>query len=426
MMKTVLVAFAALLGVIASPAGGVAWAASPGGAPAHLASTALNLGVETVAAGETLDSLDLAMGQAVVDGTVTGSVTVGLGQAVVGPGGTIAGDLSVGTGEATVSGRVGGVVRVALGSVEIAPAADAGSVAVSGRGRVVVYGTVRGNIDVNYGEVVLAAGSSVQGAIHVVTGRVTREGGQVAGGVTVDREVSEAELSDALGSAGSFGTPSIHVGPLAIRFGPDGEILWSVPSIIAGPASARSHGGSWVWWSFVGRLSWGFAMATALFLVGLLAMVLFPRAEAGMVRGVLERPWRSLATGFLTLVLALPAFILLLVSIVGIPLAVLLPFALVALFFTGEAVVFHTLGQLMRQRFWPGKAWHALAELAAGAVLAFLLLQIPILGGLAAFVAAVIGAGALLLTRFGTWRPWFRSNGSSQPPAPEGGPGPTG
>lgn len=419
---------ACLLALALWPAEAAADPAGAGSATADTASGTVNMGLATVPAGETRDSLNLGMGQAVIDGTVTGDATVNLGQAVVGPAGIVAGRLTVNTGAAVVNGRVGGSVTVSVGRAEIAPAADVGSVTISGRGRVLVNGTVEGNVDVAYGEVVLGAGSSVRGAVHVGEGRVVRNGGEVTGGVTVDRELSEAELGDALGDMGSSGRTYFLLGPLRIYVGPDGQVAWSTdrsPDGMMWPMHPAR--GDWAVWSLVGRLSWGLAMATALFLVGLLTVVLFPRAESGMVRGVLERPWRSLLAGFLTLVLALPAFLLLIVSIVGIPLAILLPFALVALFFTGEAVVFHALGQLMRERFWPDHTWHVLAELAAGAALAFLLVQVPILGALAAFLAAVVGAGALLLTRFGSWRPWFRGpgNGPSRPPAPDGEPRPT-
>ncbi|MBK8231622.1 MAG: hypothetical protein IT349_16085 [Candidatus Eisenbacteria bacterium] len=141
--------------------------------------------------------------------------------------------------------------------------------------------------------------------------------------------------------------------------------------------------------------------------------------------------WSSLGVGFGLFLLSGPAILLLVVTVIGIPVAVLLPFALLLLFATGFVIVASQLGQRV-VGFDGDTLGHRVKGLFAGLVLfAALLLMgdllrrlpgpLPAIGlfvklftGAAIGTVALAGAGAIVLTRFGA-RP-------AVPPVPALGP----
>jgi hypothetical protein len=162
-------------------------------------------------------------------------------------------------------------------------------------------------------------------------------------------------------------------------------------------------------------------------LVLLLALIIVVAAQLPVDRIARKAGDDALLSGFVGLlfqVLVVPLTVLVVVvlaiSIIGIPLLVLVPFALLALFF---GVLLGFVGVARRVGEWIAPAKGALVGtavgvviIAAGTILARLVWLLPAPVGAIAFIVAVagffmeyvawtVGIGAMLLTRFGTRGP---------------------
>ncbi len=105
----------------------------------------------------------------------------------------------------------------------------------------------------------------------------------------------------------------------------------------------------------------------------------------------------------MTLLVALPLTLLLVVLIVTIPAAVLVPIALAAAWTLGWIALGWFFGEKILDAL---KAQESLRvpviAVAVGTLLLALLSAVPLIGGLFGLVVGLVGLGAVVLTRFGT------------------------
>jgi hypothetical protein len=158
--------------------------------------------------------------------------------------------------------------------------------------------------------------------------------------------------------------------------------------------------------SWVGSVLWfiGVFVAATLFLL------VFPGFATRAADAIGREPWRVLGLGLAVLVCVPFLAVILLITIIGIPLALLAIPLYVLLLFLGwvTAALFVAHRGLAAMR--PGRevtlGWRLFALLVALVVLS-MLRQLPFLGGLIGLVALVAGIGALV------WAAWSRR----EPPA---------
>jgi hypothetical protein len=269
--------------------------------------------------------------------------------------------------------------------------------------------TVLGHVD---DDVVAVGGSVHLGPKAVVLGDVTTIGGRVdqAPGSTISGRVNEVR----------FGPPHFDFHPRSV-FGPFGG--WNMFS---------------GWFRLVGTV-------LRLGIVLLLAMLILLIAERPVERigdRASREPWLSGFTGLLAQLLFVPVLVLtvvvLAVSIIGIPLLVLVPFAVLALLL---AVLVGFAGVALRIGRWAvGGERPPFVALAVGVVLVaavgllargLALLPLPLwpltwmlslAGFFVEYLVWTVGLGAALLTRFGTRG--LPYSASYPPPIPTAG-GPT-
>lgn len=175
-------------------------------------------------------------------------------------------------------------------------------------------------------------------------------------------------------------------GPYAPEISPEARILGKVHF---NQVAARSQW-SWLWW-------WVFS-ATTLLVLGLAALLFSPSWASHVAETIRLRPGASALTGLLGVLLVPVLFGLLLVTVIGIPLAIVL-FALylVALLLSGVFVAYHVgtwlLDALHRQH---ASRW---LRMVAGVFLVSLLVSLPWIGGIAQLIVLLLGFGALVLER---------------------------
>jgi cytoskeletal protein CcmA (bactofilin family) len=306
------------------------------------------------------------------------------------------GDLVAAGGELRLSAPVGGDVLAAGGSLTIEGNLAEDLYAAGGEVR--FDGTLAGNARVAGGSVSIGRSARIEGNTSLAGGRVAVQGAlggylHAAGGrVLIDGPV-QGNVEVAAGS--------LEVGPQA-RI--DGALRYRTRAPLRMDPAAEVRGG-------VERLPFEayderaarFAVGAA-FGVWLLGLMLLAALLAGLLPGPTGRVaqaarqrfgW-SLLSGFLALVAVPPAIVILLVTVIGIPLALLAVLLYLALILAGYVGAGIALGNAVLRR-WQG-GWRRALAAALGVLVVSLLALVPWLGALVVFVALITGMGAILVS----------------------------
>jgi len=158
-----------------------------------------------------------------------------------------------------------------------------------------------------------------------------------------------------------------------------------------------------------------FTLALAIVVVAIL-----PEQTRVLANTIDQQPLPSLGYGILATILIPVLFVILaLLIIVG---WILIPFAAIAValsYFYGYVGVARWLGDRIM-----GTARAAnqspIVVVLVGALILGVIGLIPILGGLVQFIAAVTGLGAVLISKYGTGKPWRRQQAPQAPPSERG------
>ena len=244
---------------------------------------------------------------------------------------------------------------VSFGSSVHVPAGQVVRDAVAFGGDAVVAGTVRGDATAFGGSVILEPSAEV-------TGDATSFGGSV-----IDRRVTSASPPPSAAPATPAAAhPARGDGPL------DGLVSWVKDTA----RSAMAH--------------------VMLFLLGLL-MISVSRERLGALQATMikDAP-KTVGWGLLGYVAAAVATILLALTVVGIPVAVLVALALPVATYVGLAAAATVIGAALPIERLQGRE---VAQLAAGVAVLFAASLVPVAGGIAVAIAACLGFGAVLRTR---------------------------
>jgi len=162
------------------------------------------------------------------------------------------------------------------------------------------------------------------------------------------------------------------------------------------PAQSKAHQAGINWWA---QLIW-FAAGVMLWFV---LSLIFPRLWGSLSQNINRTPWLTLGWGFLLLLLAPLAVLLLLVTIIGIPLAMLLAMAYTLLLYAGKIIAGDAISRLLAGRLhWEGWMYNIFAFKISFAVL-ILLTKIPVLGFFINVVVVCLALGAVFLAIY-HWR----------------------
>jgi hypothetical protein len=138
------------------------------------------------------------------------------------------------------------------------------------------------------------------------------------------------------------------------------------------------------------------AVYLLLFVIGLIFLGAAPERLGALQRIIVREPFRVVATGLLTVAGAIVGCIVLAITIIGIPLAVVLGLATFVVGYVGLVAAASVIGAVLPI---PSLKDRRVLQLAAGLAILFVASLLP-WGTLFAFMAACIGLGAIVLTRF--------------------------
>jgi hypothetical protein len=260
-----------------------------------------------------------------------------------------------------------------------------------------------GNVVVRAGEVVDSV--VTMGGSALIEGEVLRDVVTMGGGVHVKRGgVVHGEVV-AMGGAvqiddGARVSSRVEFGPskrgfLVPRAGGDDEDEADARDDDASGAASAAAAGLAEW---LGELFASASRHALLFLFGLLLLGLAPARLDAVTRAVAAAPARAIATGMLSVLAAGVLGVVLVITIVGIPGAVVLALGCALGVYGGLVAVAAVIGKVLPIRALEGRP---ITQLAVGVLALFVASSVPIVGALAAFAAACIGLGAVVVTHAG-------------------------
>jgi cytoskeletal protein CcmA (bactofilin family) len=342
----------------------------------------------------------------IVRGTLTDNVYVAGGTVdvladlerdLVGAGGTInirqlvKGDVTVAGGSVTLTGRVGDDVRAAGGTITIGGPVGGEVVAAGGTVTLTPEARVEGRAWLSGGRVVIA-------------GRIARELKVAAASVSVageiDGDVRIAARTIEILPAARIKGDLVYTSGKPARIDPGAQIQGRVTytkSVLAQRAGR------------IGLVVFALlriALLVDVIVCGAILLLLFPGFAVSAARTIRSDPWKSLGLGFLVLIVTPIVGIMLVVTIIGIPIGLALGALYMLAMLLGYLTAAVFLGELGARLVGRGPelptGGRVLSLVLALVVLALVRL-IPVLGGIVALLAVVIGLGAVSHHAFLRW-----------------------
>jgi len=332
----------------------------------------------------------------------------------------VEGDAILAGGHVEIASQVQGDLVVAGGEVSVG--GSVGDDLYAAGGEVSVDAIVSGNARVAGGEVEIGPATTFEGGASITGGRVDFDGSvaeylQATGG--------EVRLNGTVGGDAVVRSGKLHIAPgtridgkLVYR-GPDEPVVPKGATIAGGVEFHETHAHGWADRDTHVVVDAGRAFGSMLWFVGVFAVAalftaLFPAFSTQAATLIGRDPWIALGLGLAVLVCMPFVAVVLLITIIGIPLALLLAPVYLLLMFLGWVTAALFLGQKLLEYVRPGRAvgvgGRILALLVALTVL-WLLRRIPYAGPLIGLAALSAGIGALV------WQVWSRRERAAAAPA---------
>ncbi|WP_251330446.1 bactofilin family protein [Haloplanus pelagicus] len=298
-------------------------------------------GTVVVGADETVGDVEAVAGTIVIRGTVTGDVAGTAGTIHVTESGRVGGSVEAAAGTVRIDGTVDGSVNVGAGSLDVTETARIGGDLDAGAGYASIDGRIGGDVSVGAETVVLGPNARVAGDFEYDAETLTRDPGATVGGAVVEN--------------GTRGSASGGSGVL-------GSVVGAVYELLAN------------------------------LLLGVILLLAFPDFSAGVASRVGAAPLRTGGAGLLTLVGVPLVLLLVAVTLVGLPLAVVGAVAFAGLVWAGLVYGQYAVGVRMLSAVGREHRWLALVVGVGGVAV---LGAVPVLGGLLELGVLLLGLGAL-------------------------------
>jgi len=317
----------------------------------------------TLGSGETIqDDVYATAGMVTVSSNIGGDLTVAGGTIRVD--GNVTQDVLAAGGQVTLNGNVGDDVRMAGGTLQINGAVGGDLLVAGGNVEIGENAVIKGQVFVGGGSVVIAGHT---GAIKAAPGSLELTKTAVVNGDLNYRSSQAAVIDSAARVTG-------HVNFNQIQ------------------ARHRANYAAVGMASFFSLLLWlsGFILAG-------LFMLLAPSKTEKLVKNWRSEFWTNLLTGFLFMVAAPVAAVILMITVIGLPLGIGLLILIPILIFIGKLVTIFVLG-CWAQKLWNKETPDRPTWLAAfvGSIILMFLGIIPLLGWLAIAVVGLTSLGALI------------------------------
>ena len=302
-----------------------------------------------------------------IEGTIKGDLIVAAGVANIK--GTVEGDIIAAGGDISISGSVGGDVRVFAGTV-------------------VIDSVIGGNVTAMSGKLVLGddaeIGHSVSGFTGLYEGNgavvknVTLAAGEVSINGPVGRNV-QAHIDQQgrllLLSNARIGGDVYYSAKNKIESVPGAEVAGIITKISTGPGGPKDFPAQELLFFFK------FVTFLAAVVVGLLFINLFPKATKEVADGMIAEPLKMVLFGFAYFFLIPLILILVMMTIIGIPLAILLFMLYFGLLYLSKIFAALAIGLMITNKTATGEV-SLFFPLIFGILILYIVVSIPLIGWL--------------------------------------------
>jgi hypothetical protein len=257
--------------------------------------------------------------------------------------------------------------------------------------------TIAGNVVIFDGNAIVRG--EIEGNLVVISGNANLSG-KVGGDMVV------------IGGNTKLASTAVVEGNL-VSFG--GKVIREPGSrVVAGEVTGR--GAFWRWLGkipiFILKPVWWFSSLLTFLALAAIVVALLPEQTSILVKMAEAQFWRSLGIGLLGTFLVPFIIVVLIVSLIGILLIPLFLLLLAAAFIYGYIGISLWIGQRLLVAIKSDYVNQILAVLV-GIFLLALIGLIPFMGSLIRSVAYIVGLGAVLISKFGTGKPWFKTRTTS-------------
>lgn len=297
-----------------------------------------------------------AGGQVLVDGTINGDLLVAGGTVTIT--GDVSGNVRSAGGQITITGNVGRNVSVVGGNIEFTDSAViSGSIATAG-GSVVLNAPVTGDVNAAVGTMRLGSSANVSGNINYVS----------------EEEVSRAETASVSGTVNRTHTPEFNR-----------------------PSEKEVEG----FFAGVDLFAKLMSLTTSL-IIGLFMLKFLPNYTKSASDIVTKRFLPSLGIGFVGLIVIPVLIVVLFMTLLGIPLALLFSVVFVFYLYIVRIFAMVAIGQKIAElaKFKTNLYWIFIVGLVAYYVLTL----IPIIGWVVKLLVLIASFGAGLVNERNTWQ----------------------
>lgn len=307
----------------------------------------------------------------VIEGTINGDLLAAGGQITIR--GTVSQNVRAAAGEIVISGSVGRNITVASGTITISDGAKIFGNVVAGAGNFTVLAPV--SKDVTFG-----AGTAMIGSVV---------GGNVTAGVNSLILTPSASVG---GTLQYWSDEQAQVASGATVSG--GVVQKTIPKPLPDKQDRVESQSAQTAMRIFGYLS--------TLLVGALIILIFPFFSQRTAATVVDRALPSLGLGFVLLIGVPVICIILLMTVVGIPLAVLLFALYLKTLYIAKVFVSLAIGTYLVRQF--DKQWHRIWIFIIGLTIYSIVTWLPFIGGFISFIVLLLGLGSFVLEEHKTLR----------------------
>jgi hypothetical protein len=309
----------------------------------------------------------LAGGNVIVEGTINGDLLVAGGMVEIR--GKISDDVRAAGGQIVISAQIGKNLTVAGGTVNLTDSAKIGGSLAAGTGTLSVFSPIGKDLNIGGGQVTL--GNTVGGGVRAGIGKLTlTPNAKISGDLTYWSD-AQAQIQS---GAEVLGQTTHNLPPAKAPKAKPARIL----GIFTGVSLALK----------IASFLWAFV-------IGLLLLKFFPVYTRRTVETMIKKPWASLGMGFLVLILTPIIFLILLITVLGIPIAFILLVTFLIVAYLAKIFVSILVGQKILRNFGSkaGSNW----ALLLGLVIYGLVTLIPFIGPVVSLLVVIFGLGAVFL-----------------------------
>ncbi|NPE30238.1 hypothetical protein HNV12_20230 [Methanococcoides sp. SA1] len=314
----------------------------------------------------------------IINGDILGDVVAAGGTVQIT--GNVSGDLIVAAGDVTVSGIIGDDVRVACGTFELSGQIGDDLLVAAGTVSTTETANVSGDATIRSGDADLAG--NFGGLLEVSAGSLV-----ISGNIEGDAKLDSPDIT--IQPDSSVKGNLEYTAPKEIPI-PTGTVGEDIKFDREGERGDRSDAdGVFKGIAIVGKI----AYYLFLFALGVISILVFPQKTEDIAKNIQKEPLKKIAVGLLILIGSFIGAVVLSITIIGIPIALLLLLLLAIVLMIAKIYTAIWIGEATFEK--AGFKDNQWATLAVGLLIVLILTELPFVGGIIGILVTLVAMGSM-------------------------------